>query len=327
MQLRLKTRASWLGMCLAAVMSAHCGPSNNGEDAGADAGLSMVTGTWTPVPAGASNDLLSVWGTAADDVYAVGFNMIRHWNGSSWTPSAMPPLALRAVGGSGPGNAWAVGLSVPAHGSSEVGRASILQLQSGSWEPVTPNSQGQLSAVWAASATAAWAVGEDTLLHWNGTAWGEVDLGMAPGALNAVWGSSPTDVWAVGQHVLHFNGTNWTVENTGPSGPYFYGVWGSGPRDVWVVGIGGAMRHWDGTRWTDLGAGANNLFAVWGHAANDVWAVGDNATLLHWNGAAWMPIEAPAEAAGKTLRSLWGTSNGSEIWATGQDGFAMRYRP
>ena len=69
-----------------------------------------------------------------------------------------------------------------------------------------------------------------------------------------VWGTGPGDVWAVGQNVImHYDGTAWT-QSALDTGGYLgvHGVWGPGaasPRDVWAVGTGGAIRRFDGTTW------------------------------------------------------------------------------
>jgi hypothetical protein len=52
-------------------------------------------GTWASSGIGASYfDLYSVWGTAANDVWAAGFAsssaVLLHWNGSAWTQTPFP---------------------------------------------------------------------------------------------------------------------------------------------------------------------------------------------------------------------------------------------
>lgn len=54
-----------------------------------DGGYAMVRSpqatAWTPIPSGVTQHLDAVWGTAADNVYAVGRQgVIVHWNGSRW---------------------------------------------------------------------------------------------------------------------------------------------------------------------------------------------------------------------------------------------------
>jgi hypothetical protein len=332
MHLRTTSAKAWVGMCLAAALSAHCGPGGGGGDGGnTDASTlpdatTTVTGSWAVVPSGTMVDLLSVWGSGPNEVLAVGNSVVRRYDGMAWSMADMPMLALRGVSGTGMGQAWAVGLTIPGNGSAETGRAAIRRLNGAMWSDVMPNSMGQLSAVWARAANDAWAVGDRTVLHWDGMRWSEVNVGMLPETLNAVWGAG-NHVWAVGSVVLHFDGMTWTLENTGASGTYFNGVWASGPDDVWIVGVDGAARHYDGSRWTDLTAGANTLMAVWGRTSNDVWAVGVNGTILHWNGAGWMPVPAPMSAQNATLRAIWGLPDGSQIWAVGERGVTLRYRP
>jgi hypothetical protein len=52
--------------------------------------------------------------------------------------------------------------------------------------------------------------------------------------LSSVWGSGPSDVWAVGEEtILHYDGTTWTGQVTGALGG-FSSVWVSGSSDVWA---------------------------------------------------------------------------------------------
>lgn len=283
---------------------------------------SMVTGTWSVLPSGTMTDLLGVWGSSPSEVWVVGTATLRRWDGSGWSMT-MTSLGLSDVNGTGMGNVWAVGGTVGGSGTGETPRSAILRLQGTTWMETMPGSMGQLHGVWAIAPNDVWAVGEGTILHFDGSAWSDGSAGAKPMTLYAVWASGPRDVWAVGSRVLHWNGTGWSVMDTGTS-DWFNAVWGTGPNDVWVVGVSGAALHYDGSRWTDLRAGNENLYAVWGPAANDVWAVGENGTILHWNGASWMPVPSPTR---ETLRALWGSPNGSEIWAVGHRGVIVRYRP
>lgn len=69
--------------------------------------------------------------------------------------------------------------------------------------------------------------------------------------LNAVWAASPTDVWAVGDRgaVLHFDGTDWTRVDV-PSVMSLTAIAGTSGSDVVVGGAGGTLVTWDGKAWT-----------------------------------------------------------------------------
>jgi hypothetical protein len=67
-----------------------------------------------PSPIDTTHDILtSVWGSAADDVWAVGTSgTILHWDGTDWSSVQLDfpvPADLYGIWGSGPDNVWAVG--------------------------------------------------------------------------------------------------------------------------------------------------------------------------------------------------------------------------
>jgi len=79
-----------------------------------------ATGTWTAMtlPPG-TQSLESVWGSSANDVWAVGGvgpNNIYHYDGTSWTRFVAPtPYDLKGVAGTGPNDVFAVGSSNVIH--------------------------------------------------------------------------------------------------------------------------------------------------------------------------------------------------------------------
>jgi hypothetical protein len=78
-------------------------------------------GTWTDHTGGvvaSGGNWYGVWGTAANNVYAVGDNYhIVHWNGTTWTRVVLPLVtpadssgtSFRAIDGSGVNDIWVVG--------------------------------------------------------------------------------------------------------------------------------------------------------------------------------------------------------------------------
>jgi alpha-tubulin suppressor-like RCC1 family protein len=163
-----------------------------------------------------------------------------------------------------------------------------------------PGSQltdADMSAVSAASAGDAWAVGAGSTSSgaplaegWNGKKWTVVTLPAGSGASSSLSGVddlSTTDAWAVGQ---------------------------TGGEDAGGgTGAGTLIEHWDGTSWAvvpspdpEQGPGTfDELEAVGGTKPDDLWAVGsfsDGETfiallLLHWNGTVWSFSPPPTESA------------------------------
>lgn len=67
-----------------------------------------------------------------------------------------------------------------------------------------------LSAVWAASASEAWAVGDSNSairLRCNGSSWSRVSISSRARRRACVWGSSTSNVWVVGDSgtILHYS--------------------------------------------------------------------------------------------------------------------------
>ncbi len=56
-----------------------------------------------------------------------------------------------------------------------------------------------------------------------------------------LWGSGASDVWAVGDGtIVHWDGSAWTTSGTW-WWQVLFGIWGSGASDVWAVGAGGTI--------------------------------------------------------------------------------------
>jgi hypothetical protein len=195
------------------------------------------------------------------------------------------------------GGAWAVGSA----GSMAKSRTLILQWTGARWRQVrspTPPGGGTLSAVTAATATSAWAVGSSRngalIEHWNGRTWTLV-RGPASSSLEDVDAVSAAGAWAVGYNyghgdktlVLRLTNTTWKrVRSPSPSGGCFGAVlWSvvASPAGAWAAGAYSCaprtlLVHWNGTAWkqefSPTPSGSNFLEAVDTTPAGGVLAVG-----------------------------------------------------
>jgi hypothetical protein len=184
--------------------------------------LHLTGGAWRTVSVPTA-DLAGVAVVSASDVWAVGFTTtsggtapaILHYNGSSWSRSAVPAgtggLALTAVTAVAANDVWAVGYGT--------GIAPLILHYNGSaWSranvPALPNGgTGRLEGVTARSATDVWAVGAQSVnrtltMHYNGSAWSIVPSPnndtTDPNDLNGVAVHRASgETWAVGE----WNGT------------------------------------------------------------------------------------------------------------------------
>jgi hypothetical protein len=125
--------------------------------------------------------------------------IILHYNGTGWTEFRTPEedLAFNGVWSAAPNDVFAVG---------ERGQSAVVYHFNGTaWAPMTVPPVRQLLDVWGTSGTDVYAVGDQTILHFDGSAWTEVQT--TERRLTGVWASSPVDVFAVGGGGLILHGT------------------------------------------------------------------------------------------------------------------------
>jgi hypothetical protein len=262
---------------------------------------------------GVDNYLFSVACASPSDCWAVGHssnaaadpsqfdqNLILHWNGSVWLPSAAPldqgstyANDLAGVACESGSECWAVGSMQPA-GS---GRPLIVRWDGTSWTSVaTPDVSAKpsnfLDGVTCVSESDCWAVGFDfygvvarsLTMHWDGTSWGIIDSPNTALDRNNYLGDvtclSTSDCWTVGLSTnsigverqassMHWNGTTWSIVSPSP---------------------------------VDTSQTAETAFeGVACVSSSDCWAVGFSliqdyqALIEHWNGSAWVFTPAPPQ--------------------------------
>ncbi|HTS89496.1 MAG TPA: hypothetical protein VMG41_13470 [Gemmatimonadales bacterium] len=284
------------------------------------------------------NNLNWVWGSASNDVYAVGdAGTILHWNGSSLGAVTSGTTAnLYGVFGTTATDLYAVGSG-----------GTILHSANGTtWTAMTSGTTDSLFSVWGTSSTDVWAVGQAaTVLHYNGTTWSPVvvdsakDGTGAPLDLGGVWGTASNNVFIVGDsgRRLNWNGTTWTsaaydvTDSTGGYAKrYFHSVWGTSATDVWAVATHGVIFHLDGTGiWKDIptaGSDTTLLHAVFGSGPGDVYAVGDSGHVFHQDnsdlstGGHWSFMGSGVGSI--TLRGVWAPSL-TESFVVGDGGIFL----
>ncbi|HEU0055570.1 MAG TPA: hypothetical protein VFQ39_20420 [Longimicrobium sp.] len=257
------------------------------------------------------DSLTGLWGSSANDLWAVGGTSIRHRVGGRWSVAASPDgMPLADVWGASADDVWAVGDS------------GVARFDGAGWSraagPGIP-----LHTVWGSSPTDVWAGGFQALAHWNGSSWSTTPVGT--GRFAKIWGSSSAKVFAVGQggDIRRWDGTAWTAMSSGTTRD-LSDVWGAGPDDVYAVGAG-IVLHYDGNAagvWTEVSVPVNpalSIEAVWGTASDDVFILANRGTtVVRWNGTAWRTL-ANFPPTGRRLRALWGTS-ARDLYAAGDSG-------
>jgi hypothetical protein len=104
-------------------------------------------------------------------------------------------------------------------------------------------------------------VGDQTLQHWNGAAWGgemNVDGNPAPGLISSISGAAPNDLWAVGSingggsFAARWNGTEWKLVTLPVTALNVQSVYAPSTIEAFVGGDENGLFKWDGTAWTKM---------------------------------------------------------------------------
>lgn len=233
--------------------------------------------------------LLSVWGPAPDDVYAVGGQLgsptesvgaLYHFDGAAWTEQALPantPMLHWVFGVEG--DLWTVGRD-----------GTTLRREGDAWVAKPSGVTTILWGIWGPSKDRLWTVGGDgvddapVLLRWDGAAWAPEllpDTGTSTG-LFKVWGTGASDVTAVGDRglALHHDGMAWTLHATDDLADLI-SVWGRAPGEHLAVGgrANGRLARWDGAAWTGETFGVPGLSGVWMDPDGSATVVGMQGTI------------------------------------------------
>ncbi len=264
--------------------------------------------------------LLDVWGSAGDDLYAVGGTpeegSIHHFNGATWQ--------LLELGVDVPLLNWVHGFG--AEDITFVGNAGTAVHFDGASFTVqdTPTDQA-LWGVWGASPDDLWAAGGDgrsdsvaTLLHFDGSSWEQVALPTLQKAnvhaFFKVWGVDADNVWVVGQRgvVLRYDGSSWTEELVGASDD-LVSIWGTDASHVFAVGgrNNGIVSAWDGTQWrTQSLAPLQGLNGVFTRTPEVVHVVGQTGTIARLDGGSLEVLDQSMQDTPLDLHAVFGDDDG-----------------
>jgi hypothetical protein len=228
--------------------------------------------------------------------------------------------ALQSIWGSAPNDIWAVGLNGTILHYTDEGNPGnpswTVDAQSGVYIP-----SGGFKSV-SGTGSNVWAVGSSTVLRRIGGVWQPVTEGVPLDNYASVWVSDWGDVWIGGSYhrVYRYADGSWqtlTVPDdcgttAGPSA-----IWGSARNDVWLaenLGTDNCLYRWNGEG-VERGFGGDpnrptgSIRAISGTGPNDVWAVGANGMILHWDGRGLDAWETPGGAAWQSVGGNGSTTN------------------
>ncbi|MBL8911939.1 MAG: hypothetical protein JNM17_14695, partial [Archangium sp.] len=176
---------------------------------------------------------MAVHGSSASNVWVVGYERLRRFDGTSWTLDTLSGFGvINDVFTFGPTSGWVVG-------------ASARQRTAAGWATVTTGAPGTLHAVWASGTNDVWVGGAGGFVaRWNGTSFAPLATGTTATVLD-IHGRGPNDVFIVGAgFVKHWDGVRLRDVASGTGGTRSVeAVWAGTGTDVWLVGERGIARH------------------------------------------------------------------------------------
>lgn len=353
-RLGLFARGTRAAMSLLAAITSACSSAVTTPDAGTtDAGPRPTTtspcaaskfggpsGAWEIICDGEPlGQLLSVWGSSADDVYFVGGvpgpsggdgrTVVWHFDGRTISQLEVPGTE-RAwwVYGTDADHVWVVG---------ERG-LGLERINRGPFVPFDTGTSQTIFGIWGATPEQLYFASGDFVsatgrgqLHERTSSGVRVvsdpDLAAFEGrALFKVWGTSANDVFASGElgAVFHFDGTSWARMVTPDDRTPLLTLSGIGPSEVYAVGGRGvgALWRYDGSEWRDAAPMSEfpGLMGVSASLEAPLMVSGEGGTLAELVGGLLRSEEVITEN-GFPIHAVW-TDEGGGRWAVGGNLFA-----
>ena len=333
-------------LLLTAAWALACGTNDTTPlDSTVDAGFAP---TWTTDPVVPTQaQLLSVWGRAADDVWAVGWDgTIVHFDGIAWSLEATTAtVPLTGVSGLPLPGDLAPDDPRPDPVVFAVGwQGTVLSRNpDGTWVPATLTATlgEDLFDVTIGRDDRGLAVGDGgRILLWDGIAWTPLPLEVpgefsgeliAPkGTLQRAWTQNGGRFYITGSGGAAYRSNDglerFEAIDTRISDP-LRGVWGTGNNNVYAVGLEGLILRFSGGQWrrvTNDGADelpAAFLFGVSGKAADDIAVVGWRGTAIRFDGDRWAVETTDSDV---DLRDVWVATATNAAFAVGASGTVLR---
>jgi hypothetical protein len=314
--------------CVLALGCAACGDGGEGT---ADAGHEPAPEPWQLVFEGLEGALISVAGTSASDVWAVGADtrdgdgaLVLHYDGEGWTRLStgvevdlwwVHPFAADDV----------------LLGGAE---GTVLRYDGSAFEVLDTPGSSTVYGLWGEDPDDVWVVGGDPdispgfVWRWDGEAFTDVtselpDAEDGP-ALFKVWGRAADDVWIVGMEgaAIHFDGERFERADSDTDRRLFT-VHGSATGEPGLVAVGGfgdaVITELDGTTWHDVTPqpAPPMLFGVRMDSAEHGFAVGAEGSIVERRDAAWELLDTGHELF-NPFHAVWIDPDGG-VWAVGGD--------
>ncbi len=261
--------------------------------------------SWLPMTSPVTEDINSIWGRSASDIYAVGDSGVQlHYDGSTWSAmGAIPhPVGIVSDVHGTSSNTYCVTYGAIEGGA---GGGELMSLY-GNWESRTSehlpeDETRRLNAVFAQESTGniyvgGWNSADGFPVLFEKSSGGGL-INIAPNfdkqAILGIWGAGNTTYFAGADYTVGDNNIRGVISrlaNNMVTRYEFNGYgdvwdsWGVNENNVFFSLNNGQILHFNGVSWINSVTNTNaDLYGVWCSAEDDVYAVGENGTILHFD--------------------------------------------
>lgn len=322
--------------------SADGGDTGNG-DSDSDSITDPDTGfdgqwEWIEMESPTTVDLAAVWGTAWQNIYAVGEDgVILHFDGTGWShvvyDSPTKPN-LHAIVGTSASQIWATGANL-----------FMLEFDGSQWEQQDtvfwpPEGTDDYHGICAESTEDAYVVGKGAKIAvFNGWEWSFGSDYDMEADFHTVACTAGTDVFIAGHNhaafassvLIRYTPLYDSVVMPHEPSDNMYGITGDQDGNFWAVGfddgVGSKLYRLIEGGWTVETTSPHELLGMWADKVVGVWAVGNTAdddtigVIQAWTGDGEPQYELEYDGTAR-LRGVWGVDNGGDrhVVAVGKGG-------
>lgn len=261
-----------------------------------------------------ASDLLSIWGTRANDLYVGARDALLHFDGVTWTDVGIQ-VRVRVIGiwGSSSDDVWVTD-----------GTNWLWHFDGVTWENVMTRVNYPFVSLWGFAGDDIFGCGQDGFVsRFDGISWSEQSLGDF--WLDGLWGVSNDDVWVSGTVVTgtagvlyHFDGLQWTQKSHAAAVRGLRDIWSDATGDVaYAVGSLGQVLTRNGSTWEAIPMAGNREFtAVWGAPSGPIFVTASDGTCHRFDGTSWEEFDLGARVR---LTDVWGTDE-TNVFASSRTG-------
>jgi hypothetical protein len=281
----------------------------------------FTAGSWSKVTGLASTSFLSVTGTSATDIYVLGDAGIEHWMGSSWQSISSPAGTPIAL------------VATADHLFAGTSTAGVLAFDGANWSSLSlPSTLSQtVYGMWAAPSGKLYVNNYFNVLTFSGSVMSSVANAL-PGTSWRMIAVDPNKAYAhAGTGLYEYDGAQWS-QITG--GPYnidtFSDIWRSPTGTLFL-----AQGAFSGAKLVTYTPAAQNPWAtvadipstqtLWGTSNTDIWMATEfGGPMRHYSGGSAPDAVCATCTVAKPIIAIWGTSS-TNVYAVGASGSIYHY--